>query len=153
MDNDTVYDIAKEVRSAPVVEMDEDLTRVFLHMTITERQDQGTLLKSAKTSGLLDLHPYKVLTLNLETRLPTVPVSINVKAFLVCLCGSNLAKVSMMCLAIEREVKEKKLTEFNMKDLAYMFPNGFPSDETFTKIWDANKAHLYAARELKKERI
>jgi hypothetical protein len=141
------FDVAKEIRMAPVVEMSRDMAMAFLQMTMMDRESPESLLKTAKETGLLEMHPYQVLTAHLEHRLPTVPVSMNVKAFLVCLCLSNMAKISMMAAAIAQEVEERQITNFTMRELAFMFPMGFPSDEVFTQIWDKNKQALRDAKE------
>lgn len=140
MSNTTKSTLAHDIRWAPVGEMSEEITLIFMKATMMEKCSKEEIAGAIERSGIKDVHTYKVLNANLNVHLPAFEVTENVKMFLVCLCMSSLAKVVMLCAAIAEEVRDKRLTRFSMTELTWMFPNGFPSDETFTQIWDSHKA-------------
>ena len=122
-----VFDIKRwcqQFKEAPTVPMDDDLTRIMM----------AVMLGNINREFLEDMFTYKVVMARSETL--GLNIEQQVADFLAVMCHSP-GDITMYLSLLRQEQEDGE--EINMTNFVNLFPWGFPTQDTLSTLWDAQK--------------
>ena len=114
----------------PVERMNQQMSEIFLDMSMRENQQQKLDIPAIKTQFLYQMIDHRAQHIGLE-------LSEYAKVFLMFQAKSPGSAV-MYLYALRT-----KFTSVNMGTLAQAFPMGFVKEDALEKMWDKQKGHPY----------
>lgn len=125
----------KPLNEFPVQTMTQDQANLFVRFNLLSKDGPvpDELLKALNSLRSFQMMSSRCLSCGLK-------VNPLVQGFIVdSLAQGNPGNLSMYVMAIQLYMLRNKIEEFGWDDFVNLFPNGFPSQETLSQAWDAQK--------------
>jgi hypothetical protein len=117
----------------PTERLSEQMSRIFLDMSLNEEKQQKINIPAIQTQFL-----YQVI----EKRAQHIGLKLSEHAKMFLMFQSKSPGTAVMYLYALRS----KVTSVDMGTLAQMFPMGFLKEEGLEKMWDKQKGHPYGMK-------
>lgn len=124
---------AKEFFEQPVMPMNEQISAMFFNMTVMENQQRKLNIPEIQNQFLYQL---------IEKRAEYIGLELSDQAKVFLMFETKSPGTAVMYLYALRS----KFTSVTMNDLANVFPEGFPTEDTLEKMWDKQKGYTYGAK-------
>lgn len=120
--------------------MSNELAEIFMSITFANMSDHESF-EEHLASQLKGKFPYEVLCKRLE-HVFTYTLDESTKYFLVCLTEGNPGKIVMYLTYLQYISKKIKMPIITFDIFGEkIFPNGFPSEEDLSKLWNNTKVN------------
>jgi hypothetical protein len=114
----------KDLTEAPVEQMSKAINNAFIVLTMAENESKG-VPKEAREDPI-----FRILSGRLDK---PDDYSAYLRFFLACLCEGNPGKAVMWAYTIwKNNIK-------SMRNLAFAFPTGFPTNDGMQEVWESQK--------------
>ena len=129
---------AENFSKKPIQTCTEELAKAFFNYSFSEMKhlvDEESLKKllEERKGGLAS-----VFWLRVKHR-HTYEISVTVAAFFGEYIFKNLGAVTMLANYIQWWAYKHNTTKITMTEVAFIFPNGFPTEESWDKAWSEQK--------------
>lgn len=126
--------------------MSKDLCEIFIKLTIDEYANGAKIMPSSDLEKEFQMggserlpFPLNVLVNRLEVHARDLQFNPNVVLFCSLLAGGSPGNAVMWAYSLVRETRKRKTAPINFKDLGELMPWGFPTEDYYQKVWEAQK--------------